>query len=190
MSSYFSNFPKIKYGDHVVRNIMLRVKILDKVKHDPYAYLPYTIKEGERAEDIAYYYYGSTEYVWLVWLSNKTIDPYFEWPLSESEFFAFIAKKYRNRAMADLNETFLTDYEVFNWTMNEERTANIEYYEKDGLKMTPDTYTLSDIPISGWLPVRIFDIEAERNEGMRNIQLLNNSYAKLADENMKDLLDV
>lgn len=189
MSSYFSNFPKIKYDGHVVRNIMLRVKILDKVKHDPYAYLPYTVKEGERAEDIAYYYYGSTEYVWLVWLSNKTIDPYFEWPLSEQEFFLSLAKKYRPRAMEDLNEDFMTDHEVFAWTMNEARTANIEYYENNGMRMSRDTYTLSNIPLDGWQPVRIFDIEYERNESMRNIQLLNSNYKKLADDNIRNLLN-
>ncbi|AGR47784.1 baseplate wedge subunit [Sinorhizobium phage phiM7] len=189
MSSYFSNFPKIKYNDQVVRNIMLRVKILDKVKHDPYAYLPYTVKEGERAEDIAFYYYGSTEYIWLVFLSNKIIDPYFEWPLSENELFLSLAKKYRARAMADMNQTFMTDFEVFNWTMNEARTANIEYYQNGNLKMTPDTYSLSNIALEGWQPIRIFDVENERNENMRNIQLLNNSYAKLADDNIRNLLN-
>lgn len=189
MSSYFSNFPKIKYNDVVVRNIMFRIKILEKVKNDPYAYLPYTVKEGERAEDIAYYYYGSTDYVWLVWLSNKMIDPYFEWPLSEQEFFASMVKKYRPFALADLNQTYLTDYEIFNWTMNDTRQANIEYYERNGVRMSRDTYALSNITLDGWNPIRIFDVETDRNENMRNIQLLNSNYSKIADSNMKDLLN-
>ena len=189
MSDYFSNFPKIKYDGHVVRNIMLRVRILDNVRNDPFAFLPYTIKEGERPEDIANLYYGSTEYLWLVFLSNKIIDPYFEWPLSESEMFQSLAKKYRPRALADLNQTYLPDIDVFHWTMNDSRNANIEYYEKDGLRMSADSYALANISISGWSPVRIFDEETERNESMRNIQLLNASYLKTADANLKALLN-
>ena len=188
MSSYFSNFPKIKYNNEVVRNILMRVKILDNVKHDPYAYLPYTIKEGEKAEDIAFLYYGSTEYVWLVWLSNKTVDPYFEWPLSEQEFFLSMVKKYRAQALSDLNQVYLSDYEIFNWTMNDTRIANIEYYENGGLRMSRDSYSLANIAIDGWSPVRIFDAENARNEDMRNIQLLNNNYVKLADANIKLLM--
>lgn len=168
---------------------MLRVKILDNVKNDPYAFLPYTVKEGERPEDIAFYYYGSTEYLWLVFLSNKIVDPYFEWPLSEREFFLSLAKKYRPRALADLNQTYLSDIDVFHWTMNESRTANIEYYKNGSLKMSADSFALANISVSGWSPVRIFDEETDRNEGMRNIQLLNSTYVKAADANIKSLLN-
>ena len=185
MSDYFSNFPKLNYDGNVVRNIMLRVRILDYVNNDPYAFLPYTVKEGERPEDIAYYYYGSTEYIWVVFLSNKIIDPYFEWPLSEDEFYRSLAKKYKDRALEDMNKTYMPDIEIYNWTMNETRTANIEYYEKDGIRMSPDTYSLMDITLDGWYPVRIFDVENERNENMRNIQLLNSTYIKTADKNIK-----
>lgn len=188
MSSYFSNFPKINYEGNVVRNIMMRVKILDSVKHHPYAYLPYTVKEGERAEDIAHLYYGSTEYVWLVWLSNKTVDPYFEWPLSENEFFASLVKKYKTLAMEDTGETWLSDHDIFNWTMNEATNANIAYYQNGDLKMSADTYQLSNIPIEGWDAVRFFDVEFERNENMRNIQLLNNNLVRIVDQNIKILL--
>ncbi len=188
MSNYFANFPKIKYNNQVVRNIMLRMKILDNVKNDPYAFLPYTVKEGERAEDIAQLYYGSTEYVWLVWLSNKTIDPYFEWPLSEHDLFMSIAKKYRNRAEESLNREKMNDYEVFDWAMNETITSNIEYYEKDGIRISPDTYRLNIVDLTGWNAVRVFDVENERNESNRNIQMLNQNYLRIADENLKTML--
>lgn len=188
MSDYFAQFPTLNYKGNVVRNIMLRVKILEGVENDPYAYLPYTVKEGERPEDIAYYYYGSVEYLWLVFLSNKVIDPYFEWPLSESDLFASIAKKYRDRALADMNKTYMSDMEIFHWSMNETRTKNIAFYEKDGLRMSPDSYALADITLDGWQPVRIFDDENRRNESMRNIQLLNSTYVKTADKNLKELL--
>jgi hypothetical protein len=164
------------------------MKILDGVRNDPYAFLPYTIKEGEKAEDIAYLYYGSTEYVWLVWLSNKTVDPYFEWPLSEHDLFKSIAKKYKTRAQDALNRDTMNAYEIFDWTMNETITSNIEYYEKDGVRISPDTYHLNVVDLSGWQAVRVFDVEHDRNESMRNVQLLNNSYLRVADENLKIML--
>lgn len=185
---YFSNFPKIKYDGNVIRNIGLRVKIIEGLRSDPYAFLPYTVKEGERPEDIAYYYYGSVDYVWIVFLSNNILDPYFEWPLSENEFFHSLAKKYKDAAKEDLGVDYLSDIDVFHWTMNEMRTANILYYEKDGVHISPDTYRLGLVELTGWSPIRIFDAELRNNENMRNIQLLSNTYLNVAEKNIRDLL--
>ena len=51
---FFSDFPIIKYNNEPVRDISVRLDILENVKSDPYAFLPYTIKDGERAEEVAY----------------------------------------------------------------------------------------------------------------------------------------
>ena len=83
---FFADFPIIKYNNEPVRDISVRIDILENIKTDPYAFLPYTVKNGERAEEVAYLYYGNPKYVWIVYLSNNIIDPYFEWPLDNYEF--------------------------------------------------------------------------------------------------------
>jgi hypothetical protein len=124
MSEYFENFPIINYQGRNVRDITRRNKFLKSVTTNPLLFLPYTIKEGERAEDIAYYYYGSTDYTWLVYLANNIIDPYHQWPLSEEDFHKYLIQKYADQSNK-------TGYEVVDWTQNETIDDNIVYYYKE-----------------------------------------------------------
>ena len=94
MSRYFTFFPKVDYLGRTVTDITRRVKIIEDLENNPYAFLPYTIKDDDRAEDIAYYYYGDQNKVWLVYLANKIIDPYTQWPLSNENFEKSMLKKY------------------------------------------------------------------------------------------------
>lgn len=94
MSRYFRYFPTTTYLNRVVTDITRRVKIIEDLRADPYAFLPYTIKEGDRAEDVARYYYGDENRVWMVYLSNNIVDPYTQWPLSNSDLEKTVLKKY------------------------------------------------------------------------------------------------
>jgi hypothetical protein len=97
---FFEDFPIITYNNELVRDISVRLDILESIKTDSYAFLPYTVKDGERAEDVAYYYYGDPRLVWIVYLSNNIIDPYFEWPQGTYEFEQTLGKTYAARAKA------------------------------------------------------------------------------------------
>ena len=85
--------------------------------------MPFTIKEGERAEDIADYYYGSVDYTWLVYLSNNILDPYHEWPMAEAEFNQYLIEKYSE-------ESGRVGEEVVDWT-REDNGDNIIYYYRE-----------------------------------------------------------
>lgn len=124
MAEYFENFPTIEYQGRRVRDLTRRNKFLKNVSNNPLLFLPYTIKEGERAEDIAYYYYGSTEYTWLVYLANSIIDPYHDWPMSEEDFNKYIIQKYAE-------QSGLSGYDVVAWSQDETRDDNILYYYKE-----------------------------------------------------------
>lgn len=192
MAGYFSNFPTIKYNDIFVKNITIRTKIIDFFYNDPYSFLPYTIIENQKPEDVAYYYYGSTDYVWLVILSNKILDPFFEWPLSENNFFKSISKKYRDKAIESTNNKDITDYEIYYWTMSSKTTDNILYYynENKDLNMSVDTYKFtSKEDREGYIPMRIYDEELKNNEKNQNIYLLNKQYLNIAEQNLQDLLN-
>lgn len=124
MSNYFENFPTINYQGRNVRDITRRNKFLKSVTTNPLLFLPYTVKEGERPENIAYNYYGSTDYVWLVYLSNNIVDPYHQWPLSEEDFHKYLIQKYEAQSLR-------TGYEVIDWMQNETIEDNIVYYYKE-----------------------------------------------------------
>jgi len=100
MSKYFTYFPKVSYLNKSVTDITRRVKINENLLVDPYAFLPYTVSGEDRPEDVAYYYYGDQNKVWLVYLANNIIDPYTQWPLSNSNLDKTLDKKYYKPALA------------------------------------------------------------------------------------------
>lgn len=122
---YFDKIPEITYNRVLVRDISRRVAFLKKSIANPYTFLPYTIEEGDRAEDIAYHYYGDPNYSWLVYLANDIIDPYNEWPMDEFTFNQYIIEKYKDQAGGR------TGYDVVTWSQDTTRTDNIAYYYKE-----------------------------------------------------------
>jgi len=124
MTNYFENFPIINYGGRRVRDISRRDRFVERLQSDPYISLPYTIKDGDRPEDIAYYYYGSTDYTWLVLLANNIIDPYHDWPLSEDNFEKYLIEKYSEISNKK-------GYDVIDWLRDQSITDNIQYYYKE-----------------------------------------------------------
>lgn len=123
---YFNNLPQINYQNTLVRDITRRVNFLKSTIENPYVFLPYTVKQGERAEDIAYHYYGNANYSWLVYLANNMIDPYHEWPMDPDTFDNYIIEKYSE-------QTGLTGYDVIAWSQDETDILddNIVYYYKE-----------------------------------------------------------
>lgn len=92
--NYFSKLGTVSYNGEIVVDILKSVRFKDFVKKNVVTYYPYTIKEGERAETIAYSYYDDERYAWVVYLSNNIVDPYHQWPLTVREFSKHIIVKY------------------------------------------------------------------------------------------------
>lgn len=118
---YFENFPVINYQGRRVRDISRRSSFLTAVQNNPYLYYPYTVKANERAEDIANAYYGSVDYVWLVYLANNIIDPYHQWPMDENTFNDYLVDKYTEQSGE-------TGEDVIDWIQDEGNDQNIIYY--------------------------------------------------------------
>lgn len=95
---YFEKFPVITYEGQRVKDITRRNNFSAFVAANPMLFMPFTVKEGERPEDIANYYYGSTDYTWLVYMSNNIIDPYHQWPMAEADFNAYLIEKYGSQS--------------------------------------------------------------------------------------------
>ena len=121
MSTYFSNFPTIRYDDILVRDITKRNNFITDNLSDPLIFLPYTVKEGDKPEDVAHLYYGSMDYTWIVLLANNINDPYLEWYLPDDDFNQYLIQKYTEQSGK-------TGYEVIDWLRNETIEDNILYY--------------------------------------------------------------
>lgn len=124
MSRYFTNYPLIQYQKKQVLDITRRSRIRDNILQDPYVFLPYTIREGEKPEDIARLYYGSVDDTWLVLFANNITDLYYEWPMDDVEFDQYFIDKY-----SELSNR--SGFDVIRWGQDETRNDNIIYYFKE-----------------------------------------------------------
>jgi hypothetical protein len=109
--NYFQKFPTISYNDYVVRDVSVRTKLTQYLQETGIALLPYTVKEGERADNIADFYYRDSYYAWAIYLVNGIIDPYSEWPKTSQTLDQYIIDTYGSVETAQDNILY---YEV-NW---------------------------------------------------------------------------
>lgn len=179
--NYFKLFPEINYNDYMVKNILASVKINNLVKVNTESYYPYTIDEQDQAWMIAEDYYGQASFVWLVYMSNEIIDPYYEWYMDTEKFERYIKKKYNSLALAQ--STILHYKEVISG-VETGRTVSKDTYTYLPASANSDTFAV----VGNLLPVYAYDYEDELNESRRVIKLLNNVYAEQAAENLKALL--
>jgi len=99
---YFKNFQKGLYdikGDgnkKLVTDLMTRVKVREKILDESALYDTYDVPSGEKPEDTAYKHFGSSQYHWVILLTNNITDRYYDWPLSEQDFETYIIDKYTN----------------------------------------------------------------------------------------------
>lgn len=124
MAKYFENFPIVEYNGKVMRDITRRNQLVKTLTTNPMLFLPYTVKQNERAEDVAQFYYGSVDYSWLVYMANQIVDPYYEWPMDEETFNNYLIAKYGEISGQ-------TGDDVVDWTKDDTITDNIVYYYKE-----------------------------------------------------------
>jgi hypothetical protein len=91
---YFEKFPLISYSNNSVVDITRRTAILERVSNNPYVFYPYEISDEERADQFSSRYYDDSFKSWIIYLTNKIVDPYYEWYLTETQMIDFLNKKY------------------------------------------------------------------------------------------------
>lgn len=100
MDNFFKHYPLVQYGNTVSNtvavNILAKIAFQKTIQQNFEVFHPYTIQEGDRADTIAYLYYGDSGYDWLVYYSNNVVDPYYDWYMDINSLNRFIADKYQS----------------------------------------------------------------------------------------------
>ena len=97
---YFNKFPLMAYdmknnGNYkLLPDIMRRVKLRSGIAAGRFLFDNYNVITGDKPEDIAFKYYGDAEYHWVILLTNNITDRYYQWPLTQPQFDAFLTDKY------------------------------------------------------------------------------------------------
>lgn len=142
MSRYFSRFPLVDYNGIPAKNILARVDFTDQTKKDIYANFDYVVQEGTSRPDIlSFNYYNSSQYDWLVYLTNNVVDPYYDYYLSESDFKNYIIGKYgsidvaRSKILFYRND-WAPDESLITESVYENLQPNIKKYWKPRISVT------------------------------------------------------
>jgi hypothetical protein len=101
MPGYFNFFPTTSYANNIVTNVIAKVKFDQSVQENLAIFYPYTIIQGERADQIAARVYDDPTLDWIIYLSNDITDPYYDWPLSQEQFNQYIISKYGSISKAE-----------------------------------------------------------------------------------------
>ena len=172
MKQYFANHPVIEYRGLSLRNLMLSARVVKAALTNASVMYPYTLEEGDTPTMIAYDYYGSVDYVWLVLLSNNMIDPYTQWYKSQADFDAYIIKKYGSiEAAMNTIDHFSNRSDI---SAAKVSATTFQY-------MSADERTLLD-------PVSAYDTEVSLNESRRVINLIDASNAPRISLELERLL--
>ena len=111
---YFQKFQLINYANTIAVNITQRSVVLNSIYSNPNLYYLYNIKPHERPDQ-----YMS----WILYLTNKMVDPYYDWNLDQDTFDAFIIKKYGSYENASSKIKYFRN----NWYTQPEQISVSQY---------------------------------------------------------------
>lgn len=187
MPKYFRYFPTVTHNNFRVTDITRRTRFFEKFQNTPYVFLPYTITEEDRAEDVSDLYYGSVDYVWTIYVANVIIDPQFDWPMSQRDLDAHIEDKYLYECLACLLDTL----DVFEPT-EAEFAVLLDAYNKNINRNTIPFYTIKYQ--DAWEYIELNNGNKYLSEVLTNFRtwLSNGSYtidfANVNDEEIREII--
>ena len=98
---YFKSIPKIPYKNIIDKNnvtlatnILTRIKLRKPALQNLVLFDYYEVPSGETPEINAFKHFGSTEYHWIILMTNDITNIYTQWPLSENAFSDYLMDKY------------------------------------------------------------------------------------------------
>ena len=173
---YFSKFDKGFYdikGDgnqKLVTDLMTRVKVREKILNESMLYDTYDVPNGEKPEDTSNKHFGSSQYHWVILLTNNITDRYYGWPLNEQDFEEYVVEKYDNPSAVH-------HYEITQSSGTQTSNGPFDYSHKIEVNSTE----------AGAEAVSNYEYERRLQDEKRNIKLLDPNYLPLFLEEFEKL---
>ena len=189
---YFSDFPQIEYQAKIARFIMARPRIASSLLSNPAAVYSYTVNNDLRPDQVAHLYYGDSELLWLIFLANNIVDPYYGWPLTQNVFEDFLISKYGSIALAK------STIKHYRYQEKDKETDELwqtkEIVTKETYELDSTFGSLRDIPIDElnkikrYQAVTGFIYEEELNESKRVIKMIDRRLAGNAKQILRETM--
>ena len=134
-------------------------------------YSTYDVPSGETPETTSFKHFGTTDYHWIILLTNNITDRYYGWPLSEQDFEAYVTSKYDNPSAVH-------HYEKTQSSGSQTSNGPFDYSHKIEVNSTE----------VGAEAVSNYEYERRLQDEKRNIKLLDPNYLPLFLEEFEKLV--
>lgn len=167
-TNYFNVFNRLVFDNKLAINLLNRANlvslsesVIDNIT------IPYLVKDGERPEEIAEDYYGSTTFFWIILYMNNIKNIYEDWPKSDNVLYEYIKQKYGSIEYAltqvhhyeDAAGNVINKDRIISTALTNDITDGLDYW--DGSETKRVTY---------------FEYETNLNDQKRVIKLLRPEY--------------
>lgn len=160
---YFSQFPNFNYDGTILTDITRRVRLVSFMRSQAVGFEKYAVRDKETIEAVSFKFYGDSGYHWLIMLANEILDPYYGWPLSDSELKDFVTMKYG---------------------IGQENA--IHHYEPSSLSDLPAGTILDESTSEDQrIVITNYEYETDLNEQKRHIRILRKEFVPLIVEELK-----
>jgi hypothetical protein len=170
--SIFTLYPKIAYKVNEY-DFLKAIDITQSTKIKSFlrdyrgiSFNPYTIKNGERPDNVAHKFYGDSNLDWVVLLTNEIYNIYDEWPKSNTDFEEYLIEKYGSIAT----------------------TLSTTQYYYNASKDIIDATTYNALSISKRSSETIYEYELRKNNNKSKIKLIRTDIIGAIQSELKSLL--
>jgi len=168
MPSLYENYPTINWNGYVVKNLTIKLGILNHLKTVISVYDDYIVESEDTPEIVAHRFYGDAELHWVILLMNDIIDPFFDWVLPNDALKSYVKSNYG--------------------AGNENKP---HHYEKGGYNVfyaPPDVNNpYVGLPVDTKL-VTNFEYEESLNDEKRKIKIIDKKYISFIESELKSAL--
>lgn len=162
---FFKSMPTMRYKidnkPRIVTDIFKRVAF-SKFQNSKLALDEYYVRDRETPEGVAYDFYGSSTYHWVILLANNIVDVHKEWPRPQNSLFEYVEDKYGVNNASEVHH-YLLKKDVNGNDVTEEIYVD---------------YNASDLATGKIESVTNYKYEEELNDDKRQIYLLKPQYVE------------
>jgi hypothetical protein len=170
--SIFTLYPKIAYKVNEY-DYLRSIDITQSTKIKSFlrdyrgiSYNPYTVKDGERPDYIAYKFYGDSNLDWVILLSNEIYNIYEEWPRNNVDLEQYLIEKYGSIATT---------------------LSTVKYYYNASKDIIDET-TYNALSVSQRSSETIYEYELRANNNKSKIKLIRSGIIGAIQSELKSLL--
>ena len=194
-NSYFRQLPNLSYPSlandrksaydyQVVKNLFKRAVLRDDIINEITNFTKYSVKGDERADQIAYEFYGDSGLDWIILTTNNIIHVRDEWPMSNQDFLTYLNQKYTSEQLSNIHH-----YET-----REIRDSSNTLIQKAGIHVKANhSITYVDggttITTSSFKSVSYLQHEIDLNDAKREILILRREYISTILRDVNDIME-